>query len=104
MEIDIQDLKYAITSQHGCSATFAHEIPVVEKWQGEAIWQGVVTVFDLTGHPQAKRAYAWSEPIEDSNRRRFIAVLHVPPVDSAAAAVKVSIVHRANEQKNKPPP
>ena len=88
------DLKVAIESQHGCKATFVHEMPVVETWQGKTVWEGVVSVFDLTGHPQAKRAYAWSEPIGGSTKRRFFAVLHVPPVDSALTAVKASIVDR----------
>lgn len=47
-------------------------------------------VFELTGHPTATRAYAWS-------KRRFFAVLHQPPVDSPQAAVRAAIVaeHRS---------
>jgi hypothetical protein len=99
MEIDTQYLKQAIESQHGCKATFAHEMPIMETWQGKTVWDWVVSVFDLTGHPLAKRAYAWSEPNDGSNKRRFFAVLHVPPVDSALMAVKASIVDR-QRQKN----
>jgi hypothetical protein len=89
-----EDLKTAIESQHGCTAAFIHEIPVTETWQGKTVWDGVVSVFELTGHSKAKRAYAWSEPIEGSNKRRFFAVLHVPPIESAKGAIKASIVHR----------
>lgn len=96
--MDATELKRAIESQHGCKATFVHEMPVTETWQGKTVWDGAVSVFDLTGHPEAKRAYAWSEPIEGSNKLRFFAVLNVPPVDSALAAVKASIVHRQHEK------
>lgn len=50
-------------------------------------------VFDLVGHPAASVAYAWSSPIEGSDRRRFYAVvLGVPPINSAADAVRAAIV------------
>ena len=56
-----------------------------------------IHVFDLEGHPTAKVAYAWSSPVEGSDRRKFYAVLHVPPVDSPEAAVRAAIVadHRS---------
>src|SRR5258706_12548086 len=91
---ELDDLTAAIESQHGGTATFVHEMPVTETWQGKTVWDGVVSVFDLTGHPQANRAYAWSEPIDGSNKRRFFTVLELPPVDSALMAVKASIVDR----------
>ena len=49
------------------------------------------------GHPRATRAYAWSSPIEGSTKRRFFAVLHIPPVTSAVEAVRAAIVaeHRS---------
>jgi hypothetical protein len=49
-------------------------------------------VFELEGHPRATRAYAWSSPIEGGTKRRFYAVLHVPPVSSPADAVRAAIV------------
>jgi hypothetical protein len=66
--------------------------PVRETFEGQPVWEGVVHVFDLTGHPTAIRAYAWSSPIEGSTKRRFFAVLHQPPVDSPEAAVRAAIV------------
>jgi hypothetical protein len=53
---------------------------------------GVVHVFDLTGHPKATRAYAWSSSIEGSDKRRFFAVLHMSPVTSPVEAVRAAIV------------
>jgi len=56
------------------------------------IWEGVVHVFDLAGNPKATRAYAWSSPIEGSTKRRFFAVLHIPPITSPVDAVRAAIV------------
>jgi hypothetical protein len=67
-------------------------VPVSETFNGEPVWEGVVHVFDLRGHPTAKRAYAWSSPVEGSKRRKFFAVLHVPPVTSPVEAVRAAIV------------
>jgi len=68
-------------------------VPVHEVFRGETVWQGDVEVFDLTGHPKAKRCYAWShlDGAKDY-RERFVAVLEIPPVDSAKRAVQVQIV------------
>jgi hypothetical protein len=79
-------------SQHGCMAVFAQSVPVKETFGGEAVWEGVVHVFKLTGHPKAQQAYAWPPPIEGSDKRRFFAVLHVPPITSPVEAVRAAIV------------
>jgi hypothetical protein len=57
------------------------------------VWKGDVEVFDLYGHPKAKRAYAWShlDGAKDE-RTRFVAVLEIPPVESAVTAARVQIV------------
>ncbi len=81
----------AIRHLHGCEATFVESVPVVESFEGVEVWRGEVQVFDLAGHATATRAYAWSEPTTGT-RRRFFAVLHVPPVDSPQKAVQGSIV------------
>jgi hypothetical protein len=64
------------------------------------VWEGVVHVFDLEGHPKAPRAYAWSSPIEGSTKRRFFAVLHIPPIVSPLDAVRAEIVaeHKARQK------
>jgi hypothetical protein len=51
-----------------------------------------VHVFDLEGPPRANTAYAWSSPIEGSNRRRFYAVLHLSGIRSPLDAVRAAIV------------
>ncbi|HZP26836.1 MAG TPA: hypothetical protein VFB90_07295 [Dehalococcoidia bacterium] len=53
-------------------------------------------VYDLEGQPEASRVYAWSYQLEDG-KRKFVAVLHKPPVDSPAAAVRAAIVAEGRE-------
>jgi len=97
--VDIGELRDAIESQHGGAATLAQSVPVTETHNGQTVWQGVVHVFDLEGHPKATRAYAWSSPIEGSDKRRFFAVLQMGPIKSPADAVRAAIVaeHRGGK-------
>jgi hypothetical protein len=99
-DVQQRELKNAIESQYACTATFAQSVPVKETFEGATVWDGIVHVFDLTGHPKATRAYAWSSPIEGSDKRRFFAVLHLPPVTSPIEAVRAAIVaeQRANKE------
>jgi hypothetical protein len=82
---------------HGGKATHVQSVPVNESFNGKLVWQGIVHVFDLAGHPKASRAYAWSSPIAGSTKRKFFAVLHVPPIDSPLKAVQASIVAEHGE-------
>ena len=65
-------------------------MPVHEVFQGQTVWKGDVEAFDIEGHPKAKKAYGWSEGTGD--KERFFAVLELPPVKCALAAVRASIV------------
>lgn len=88
----IEELQKAVETLHECRAHFVETDEVVELFQGKRVWEGIVFIFDLEGHPKATRAYAWSSPIEGSTKRKFFAVLHVPPVTSARDAVRAAIV------------
>lgn len=87
----------AVEGLHGCPATYRETIHVEETFQGDPVWEGDVYVFDLDGHDLADVAYAWSEPVEDSDRHRFFAVLHAGPVKSAQDAVRASIINDYKE-------
>jgi hypothetical protein len=65
-----------------------------------AAGQGDVEVFDLHGHPKAKRCDAWSH-LDGPNdeRTRFVAVLEIPPVVSAETAVRVQVVKDSKQIK-----
>jgi len=92
IEVQVSELKRAVESQHGCTATLAQSVPVKETFGGKTVWEGIVHVFRIQGHPKTTTAYAWSSPIEGSDKRRFFAVLHVPPVTSPAEAVRAAII------------
>jgi hypothetical protein len=92
IDIDANELKRAVESQHGCTATLLQSVPVTEMFEGKTVWEGLVHVFKVNGHPKANKAYAWSSPIEGSDKRRFFAVLHVPPITSPVEAVRAAIV------------
>jgi hypothetical protein len=91
IEVAPSELKKAIESQHGGTATFVQSVPIHEEHNGETVWNGAVAVFDLAGHPTAKRAYAWSYELA-GGRRRFFAVLHAPPINGPREAVRAAIV------------
>lgn len=75
-------------------------MPVHEVFKGQTVWQGDVEVFDLTGHSKARRAYAWSHLAgAKDDKERFVAVLEIPPVDSAQKAVQVQVVKDAKAKK-----
>ena len=89
---DTDQVRDAVEKMHGGTATLAQSVPVRETFGGKPVWEGVVQVFDLSGHPTATRAYAWSSPIEGSTKRRFFAVLHTARINSPVEAVRAAIV------------
>ena len=95
----VDNLRSAVEGTHGGTATFVQSVPVRETFEGQTVWEGVVHIFDLEGHPKANRAYAWSSPIGGSDKRRFFAVLHMSGIKSPADAVRAAIVaeHKAGK-------
>jgi hypothetical protein len=85
-------LREAVEGMHGGKAVYRSSEHVQEVFEGKTVWEGEVYVFALSGHPTASTCYAWSSPVEGSDRRRFFAVLHEGPVKSARDAVRASIV------------
>ena len=98
----IAEIQSVFLKLHGCDATYVETVPVVEEFQGETIWQGDVEVFELLGHPKAKRGYGWGHVTgEHDQGRRYFTVLELPPVDSAQAAVKAAIMSEIKNAKRK---
>src|SRR5450759_4820325 len=91
-EVETNQLKQAVEVQHGCTATLTQSVPVKETFGGKTVWEGIVHEFKIQGHHKANQAYAWSSPIEGSDKRRFFAVLHLPPITSPVEAVRAAIV------------
>src|SRR5690349_17831717 len=101
MDVSVDQLRRAVEAQHGGKAVLVGAQPVTETFNGKTVWKATVHVFDLKGHPKATRAYAWSSPIEGSNKRRFFAVLQIPPINSPVDAVRAAIVaeHRSKQEQ-----
>jgi len=91
-DVSQTELRNAVETQHGGTATLVQSVPVDERHNGQPVWQGVVHVFDLADNPKATRAYAWSSAIDGSTKRRFYAVLQIPPINTPVDAVRAAIV------------
>lgn len=98
---DKEDLKLAIKRLHNCETSYIEEVPLIEKFGNKTVWQGIVCVFKIMGNPQADTCYAWSSAIEGSMKRRYYAVLKIPPVDSPEKAVRAAIVRDYKQKINK---
>jgi len=92
---EIKQLKDAIRATNGCDSRHVKSVPVTEIFRGEVIWDGIVEVFDLIGHPKAKRAYAWS--YREGKEDKITVALGIPPVDSPHAAVIIAIASKARD-------
>lgn len=95
----IEELQDVIHRLHGATATHVQSVSVTEKYKGQTVWDGVVEVFDLIGHPKANRIYAWAHDTDDpANPKRYVTVLHIPPVVSPQTAVQAAIVQESRER------
>lgn len=98
----IEESQAAILNLHGCTSTYIESVSVHEEFQGETVWQGEVEVFEIEGHPKAKRAYAWGHVTgEEDQARRYVTVLELPPVTSPQTAVKAAIMQEVKSARQK---
>jgi len=89
----LDELRDVIRRLHGAESTHVESVPVKETFRGQTVWDGVVEVFDLHGHPTVSRVYAWAHDTDDPNApRRHVTVLHSHPIESARQAVQAAIV------------
>lgn len=94
----IEELRDVIHKLHGAKATHVESVPVQESFHGKTLWDGVVEVFDLDGHPDTNRIYAWSHDTDDpAHPKRYVTVLHIPPAVSPQTAVRAVIVQEFRE-------
>lgn len=93
IQVSPEEVQRHLEHLHGVKARLVKTELVRETYKGETAWEGLVYVFDIDGHSQASACYAWSSPIEGSKKRRFYAVLKIPPVASPQEAVRASIIH-----------
>ena len=89
----IQNIQRAVEKAAGCPVRYVEAVLVVEWFREQAVWEGVVEVFDLEGHPKAKRAYGWLK--WEGENAQYTTALEIPPVDSPNTAVRVTIAAEA---------
>jgi len=98
---NIEALQVVIRKLHGVKSTHRESVPVKEVFQGQTVWDGVVEVFDLKGHPKTHRAYAWSHDTDDpENPKRHVTVLHIPPAISPQTAVQAAIMQEIRSARS----
>ena len=89
----LEELQAVIRKLYGVHSTHVKSVPVKEEFNGKVIWDGIVEVFELHGHPKATRAYARSHDTDDpENPKRSVTVLNIPPAVSPETAVRVAIM------------
>lgn len=85
-ESPVSIFQEAISATHGTDSKLLARVAIHERFEGETVWEGEVLVFELLGHPEAQRCYAWEVD------GRVTAVLGVGPVDSPAKAIRAAIL------------
>ena len=89
----LEELRDIIRRVHGVESEHVESVPVKETFKGDTVWDGVVEVFDLIGHPKTHRVYAWAHDTDDpANPKQHVTVLHSHPIKSAEDAVKAAII------------
>jgi len=91
----IDRLHTVVSRLHRCGSVHRNTVPVQLANGDEILWKGEVEVFDLLGHPKAKRCFAWAYRTARSDKsgdtERAIAILDIPPIDSPQAAVRAAL-------------
>ena len=87
----ISELKETIQRRYGCPSLYVSAVQVNVPTEPDINWDGLVNVFELVGHAEAKRCYAWTH--RDGDRLRKMTVLGIGPVTSAELAVKIREPH-----------
>jgi hypothetical protein len=93
---NFEALRCVIREQHGCESRHLRSIPITEMFGDVVVFDGPVELFELIGHPMARRCYAF-EYDEDDHPLRYFAILERPPVESALKAVQVAVAEGSRE-------
>ena len=87
---NVARLQQVIRDLHELESEHIDSVEVIERFEGQTVWKGRVEVFRVRGHPHATHVYAWTYA-DDDGKLHHLAVLGVPPVNSAYDAVRASI-------------
>ena len=98
---NIEELADVIHKLHGVNATYVDSVPVREVYKGQTLWDGVVEVFNIHGHPKTHRVYAWSHDTDNPEHpKRHVTVLHIPPAISPQTAVQTAIAQEIRNARS----
>ena len=76
----IEELKDVIRKLLAVESTHRSSVPVKEVFEGKTVWEGIVEVFDLHGHPKAYTASAWTHATDDASQpKRSVTVSACSP-------------------------
>lgn len=88
----ISRLQNAIRQLHRCESKYIESVTVSGTFlffPEDTVEESEVAVFEISGNPKAKRAYAWSDRTGDNTR--CVVVLEVSPVTSPRTALEAAI-------------
>ena len=88
----ILNIKCAVETNIGGIARHVTSTAVIEIFEGDLVWEGVVETFDVACNPNVKRCYAFSYRENDS--LGYATVTETGAVNSPEAAVKTFIASR----------
>ena len=98
-------LQAAIEKSYACKAAYRRSVSIQERLPEGREWKGQIEIFWLTGHPQAKRCFAWFEPAAESgSESKIITVLEIPPVIGPATALRSTQSSRLGRAAKRPEP
>jgi hypothetical protein len=101
---DLEELRDVIRHLHGVESKHVESVPVKETFQGKMVWEGIVEVFELIGHPKAPKVYAWANETDNPKKKpRHVTVLHTGPITSPLLAVRAAIVQEFRNRESAAP-
>jgi len=88
----ILNIKCAVEKNIGGMARHITSTPVIEIFDGNLIWEGVVETFDVACNPNVKRCYCFS--YREGDALAYATIAETDEVDSPGMAVKSFVVSR----------
>lgn len=94
----IESLRRLVERAYSCKARHSASTPVLETFNGETVWEGVVETFDLDGYATASRCYAFQ--FIQNDKPEIKTVLGVAGIDSPLKALRAAIAASTANQSS----
>ena len=91
---EIDRLQKTILDLHGCDSRHLGSIRIKETFQ-DLTWDGIVEIFFLINHPEAKEVYAWKNTADNETTT----ILAISPIESASDAVRAYLASQFQKKK-----